>query len=156
MLLEAGRPEETAVPLRELRRLHEEDGDVVALVRLRRLEGKADEALGRYDEAAAALREAREGFLRYELGPEAAFVSVELAVVYARQGLAAEMRRLADDMSPVYRAKDVGREVAAALIVFQRQAECEPWNLAFLIEVAKYLGGSARLRRSLRPLQWVS
>jgi hypothetical protein len=89
------------------------------------------------------------------MGPEAAFVSLELAVIYSRQGRAPEIRKLSDDMSEVYLAKDVGRDVVAGLIVFQRLAEFEPWNLAFLIEVAKYLGGSNRVRRSLRPLQWV-
>lgn len=156
LLLEAGRPEETLEPLRELRRLHEEDGDGLALVRLRRLEGKSAEALGRFDEAEAALMEARAGFLGKRMGPEAAYVSVELAVVYARRGRDPEMRRLSDDMSPVYLAGDVTRDVVSALIVFQRLAERDPGNLAFLIEIARFLGGSARLRRSLRPLQWVS
>jgi tetratricopeptide (TPR) repeat protein len=149
-LVASGRAEEASGPLRELRQLQEEDGDKPALAGLRRLEGKAAEARGRFDEAETALIEAREGFLREDMGPEAALVSVELAVVYARQGRSPDLFALAQNMSAVYRAKDMRREVVAALIVFQRLAECDPGNIGFLVEVARYLGGSSRLHPMAR------
>lgn len=149
-LVATGRAEEASGPLRELRQLQEEDGDRPALAGLRRLEGKTAEARGRFDEAETALIEAREAFLRESMGPEAALVSVELAVIYARQGRSPDLFNLAQNMSPVYRAKDMRREVVAALIVFQRLAECDPGNIGFLVEVARYLGGSSRLHPMAR------
>jgi hypothetical protein len=124
--------------------------DPVGLIRLRRLEGKIEEALGRPAAAEAALVEARDGFLAESLGPEAALVSLELAVLYARQGRFAEMLRLSQSLSEVYQAKDMRREVVAALIVFQRLAESDPGNVAFLTEMVRYLDGSPRMRSRRR------
>ncbi len=154
LLADAGRPEEAAAALRQARALYEEDGDRLNLTRLRRLEGKIEEALGRPDTAEAALIEARDAFLREGLGAEAAVASIDLAALYAGQGRLPEMVRLSENMSPVYRARDMRREIVATLMVFQRLIEVDPWNVQFLSEMSRYLGGSTRARRPC--LRWAS
>lgn len=154
LLADAGRPQEAAAALRETRALCQEAGDRLNLIRLRRLEGKIEEGLGRPDAAEAALIEARDAFLHEGLGAEAAIASIDLAVLYAGQGRLPEMVRLSENMSPVYRARDMRREIVATLMVFQRLIEVDPWNVTFLSEMSRYLGGSTRARRPC--LRWAS
>jgi len=154
LLAETGRPEEASETLRETRALYQEAGDRPSLIHLRRLEGKIEEALGRPEAAEAALIEARDAFLHEGLGAEAAVASIDLAALYASQGRLPEMVRLSANMSPVYRARDMRREVVATLMVFQRLIEVDPWNIPFLAEMSRYLGGSTRARRPC--LRWAS
>lgn len=154
LLAEASRPEEAAAVLRDARELYQEAGDRLNLIRLRRLEGKIEEAMGRLDAAEAALIEARDAFLHEDLGAEAAVASIDLAALYAGQGRLSEMVRLSESMSPVYRARDMRREIVATLMVFQRLIEVDPWNVPFLSEMSRYLGGSTRARRPC--LRWAS
>jgi tetratricopeptide (TPR) repeat protein len=154
LLAEAGRPEEAMVALRDTRALCQAAEDRLNLIRLRRLEGKIEEAMGRPDAAEAALIEARDAFLHEGLGTEAAVASIDLAALYAGQGRLPEMVRLSENMSPVYRARDMRREIVATLMVFQRLIEVDPWNVPFLSEMSRYLGGATRARRPC--LRWAS
>jgi tetratricopeptide (TPR) repeat protein len=153
LLAEAGRGEEALAAARQARPLYDELGDVPNLLRLRRLEGKAEEALGRLDAAEAALREACQGFLREGLGVETAGVMLELAVLYKQSGRSPELDRLAGEISPVFRTPDIRRHVAAALLVFRRIVETGHANLVFLREIARFLAGPPRTRRP--ALRWV-
>lgn len=153
-LVEGGRGEQALDVLGEARAMYEETGDSENLVRLRRLEGKIEEARGRLDAAEAALREAREGFLREGFSKEAALTQMELAIVYQRQERAAELLALAQDVLPILRTRDIRQGTMAALLFVRRLAETGYASQRALFAVAHYLAGHPRSRRPL--LRWVS
>jgi hypothetical protein len=66
-------------------------------------------------------------------------VSLELATLYAELGRFSHMRRLADEMLPIFRAQDIHREALAALVVFQQAARMENVTLELAREIAAYL-----------------
>lgn len=152
LLAETGRGEEALAAARQARVLYEELDDASNLIRLCRLQGKAEEVLGRLEAAEAALLEAREGFLLEGLGAETALVVLELAVLYKRQRRSPDLHRLAGEISPIFRTRDIQRHIAAALLVFRRIVETEHANLEFLVEIARFLAGPPRCRRP--ALRW--
>lgn len=153
LLAETGRGDEALAAAGRARVLYEELDDASNLIRLRRLEGKAEEVLGRLDAAESALLEARQGFLQEGLGAETALVVLELAVIYKRQKRSPDLHRLAGEISPIFRTRDIRRHIAAALLVFRRIVETEHANLEFLVEIARFLAGPPRCRRP--ALRWV-
>jgi tetratricopeptide (TPR) repeat protein len=153
LLAETDRGEEALAAAKQARILYEELEDASNLIRLRRLEGKAEEVLGRLDAAETALLEARQGFLREGLAAETALVVLELAVIYKRQKRSPDLHRLAGEISPIFRTRDIRRHIAAALLVFRRIVETEHANLEFLVEIARFLAGPPRCRRP--ALRWV-
>jgi tetratricopeptide (TPR) repeat protein len=153
LLADAGRGEEALAAAGQARPLYEELGDGTNLLRVRRLEGKAEEALGRLEAAEVALSEAREGFLRERLGVESAGVTLELAVLYKQLERSPDLDRLAGEISPIFRTPDIRRHVAAALLVFRRIVETGHANLVFLREIARFLAGPPRTRRP--ALRWL-
>jgi len=119
-------------------------------LRLRRLsmQGKIARALNQLEEAARLFARVREGWLELGVGYEAALAALDLAAVSAQLGRTAEVKRLAEEMFPIFRARDVQREAVAALIVFQRAADDEQASLALVEELSTYLrksGGQPEL-----------
>ena len=90
-------------------------------------------------EAEAAFLEVRTAFLAGEAAYDAALVSLDLAALYAREGRAAETRRLAAELLPIFRSREIHREAIAALLFFQRAAEMEQATLAVVEQVTVYL-----------------
>ncbi|HET9211659.1 MAG TPA: tetratricopeptide repeat protein [Thermoanaerobaculia bacterium] len=141
-LHDAGQSSEAASLIVDARRLAEQVGGRSDLLRLRWAEGKIAASRGRLETAEAALREVREAFIESALAFDAALVSLDLAAVYLRQHRAEETKRLAAELIPVFQAREVHREVLAALIVFQRAAEMEQLTAGLIEETA------ARLRQA--------
>src|SRR5207237_5522758 len=56
--------------------------------------------------AERAYRETRDGFVAQGIGYDAAMASLDLAVLYLRQGRTDEVRRLAEEMLPIFQAQD--------------------------------------------------
>ncbi|HEV7517250.1 MAG TPA: hypothetical protein VGR07_13190, partial [Thermoanaerobaculia bacterium] len=52
-------------------------------------------------------------------------------------------KRLAEEMLPIFRSRDVHREAIAALMVFQRAAADEQASLALVEELSAYLRKAA-------------
>lgn len=153
-LNDSGRHEEALALLDELRPLYVQLGDRMNLMRLRWLEGKIDAALGRLAAAEGLFRQVQSELVEQELGYDTALLSLDLAHVFARQGRTAELRRLADEMIPIFQSRDMHREAIAALIVFQKAAEVERVTLGLVQDLAEYLQRSRenpglRLRDSL-------
>ena len=139
LLFEVGRGGEVPEVAGRLRPLYERLGNRAGLLRLSWL-------LGKIEEDEAALLQAREGLLAEGLGLAGAQISLDLAVLYAQKGRSAEIRRLAEEIFPIFRHRDLRRESMAALLVFRRAVETESASLEFLVEVARYLLGSRRTR----------
>lgn len=138
-LAESGRYDEAMSLLERARPLYHRVGDQMSLLRLRWLEGKIGISLGQFAEAEEILRELRKELIERDLGFDAALLSLDLANIYARQGRSAEMRRLAEEMLPIFKSRDIHREAIAALLVFQKSAEMERVTLGLIREVSSYL-----------------
>jgi thymidylate synthase ThyX len=113
------------------------------------VEGKIASALGHFNEAEELLRGVQAELIERELGYDAALLSLDLATIYASQGRSAEMRRLAEEMIPIFKSRDIHREAIAALFVFQKAAEMERVTLGLIRDVTSYLKES-RAAASLR------
>ena len=132
----AGRLEEAATELKLAAPLAQATFD---RVRLGWLSGRL--ALRRGDDAAGerSLLEAREAFLAEGLAYETAQVSLELAALYAVQGRTADQRRLAEEMVPLFVARDLHPEARAALALYCDAARAEAVSARLAREVADYL-----------------
>lgn len=108
-------------------------------LRQRWLRGRIDLHRGDGAAAEAALWEVRSGFLELGIGYDAALVSLELAALFAEQGRNAELHRLADEMVPVFAARDVHREAEAALRLCCEAARAETVEVELVQRVAAYL-----------------
>ncbi|HZF11791.1 MAG TPA: hypothetical protein VFE33_23640 [Thermoanaerobaculia bacterium] len=107
---------------------------------------------GRNDLEAAekAFSEVVKGFIAEGVGYDAAMVTVEdLAPLYLKTGRTADVKRLAEEMIPIFQAADVHREALAALLLFQEAARHETLTVKLARDVARYLK-AARVNPSLR------
>jgi tetratricopeptide (TPR) repeat protein len=136
---ESGRYQEARRLLESSRPLYHQVGDQMGLLRLRWLEGKIAIALGQFDAAEEILRGVRKDLIERGLGFDTALLLLDLAYIYAQQGRGAEMRRLAEEMLPVFKSRDIHREAFAALLVFQKSAEMERVTLGLIREVSHYI-----------------
>ena len=102
------------------RQLYMEVGDRLHRVRFWILEGLISRDLGRLDEAAAALRKARDGFAECGSGINAAFASLDLAVVHARQGRRRDVRRVTAEVIPILEANNLQQEAFLARLLYER------------------------------------
>ena len=141
-LAESGRYGEALRLLESARPLYHQIGDQMSLLRLRWVEGKIASALGHFKEAEEFLRSVQKELIERELGYDAALLSLDLATIYAREGRTSEMRRLAEEMLPIFKSRDIHREAIAALFVFQKAAEMERVTLGLIRDVSGYLKDS--------------
>ncbi len=138
-LKESGRLDEALASLQEILPLHARSAKPMDLLRLRWLEGKLAQAQGELGRAEAAFTEVCDGFLERRLAYDATLASLDLAAVFCEQGRIGEMRRLAADSLPVFRALGVHSEALAALALYEQAVERERISLRFIAELAVYL-----------------
>jgi tetratricopeptide (TPR) repeat protein len=135
-LTEAGRYEEAERLLPEVRMQLAAQGKALNLVRFRWTEGKIALGLGRTAEAEGAFREVRQDFLDRGMGYDAALVSLDLAILYARERRTSELKRLAAEMAPIFESRDVRREALAALVMFRNACEEERMTVELATQLA--------------------
>src|SRR3954468_20728752 len=87
-----------------------------------------------------ALRAAHRAFLAEGKGAEAAAALLDLAVLYARQGRAAEILALTQDLLPIFRTRDLRKGVATALVYLRSLAESGAADEGLLAEMARFVG----------------
>ena len=139
ILTTAGRNREAEALLPELRRLSQEIGNPLDLVRLRWAEARVDHGLGRRGPAETGFREVQQEFLERRMGYDAALVSLDLAVLYAEESCTAELKRLAVEIMPVFESREVQREAMAALMLFQHACEQEQLTAGLARQIAEVL-----------------
>ena len=113
------------------------------------LQGKIAAGVGDVAAAERLFTETRDGFVRQGIGYDAARVSLDLALLYLKDGRTEEVRRVAEEMVPVFAAQDVHREAMAALVLFQDAARREVVTAEMVREVGAYLE-AARGRPEMR------
>lgn len=136
-LVGAGRPQEAERLLPEVKDLFRETAQPLDRVRLRWAEGSIAFGLGRLEAAEAAFREVQREFLERGMGINAALVSLDLAGLYAQEGRTGELKRLAEELVPVFEARDIHREALAALLLFQRACAEERMTVELARQVAE-------------------
>lgn len=139
LLVDTGRYREALGRLDETRALHRQLGGRLDFVRFRWLEAKVYHGLGWMGKAAALYSEVRQSFIDEGLGYDVALVSLDLAAVYSREGKTAEVRRLAEEMLPIFRSRNAHQEAIAALLFFRDAARRESATVSLIQEVADYL-----------------
>jgi tetratricopeptide (TPR) repeat protein len=113
------------------------------------LDARIAKGLGKSEVAEARLLQVRQRFIDADIGFDAALVSLDLAVLYMEQGRSAEVKRLAEEMLPIFRSQDIHREALASLLLFHKAAQAEKVNLGMVRDLASYLE-KVRDRRALR------
>ena len=140
---------EQALPaLQRARRLYHRLGDEPNLVRLRHLEGKIGEAAGRAARGRGRVPRRAAGFPGRRAGRRRRRPPCSTSRCSTRgRGAAPEIRPLAEDLLPIFRAPDLRQGVAAALLFFRRLVETEHADLEVLSEVARYVNDPPRESR---------
>lgn len=139
VLTELGRFMEAQDLYRKARPLYRDFPDAWTQNRRKWVRGKIARGLGQLGTAEALFRAARDGFVAEGVPYDTALISLELAALYAGQGRAAELRRLAGEMMPIFASRQIHREALAALAFFRQAAEAEHAGLEVITRVAAYL-----------------
>jgi hypothetical protein len=79
------------------------------------------------------------GMLSRVIWYDAALVTLELAVVFLREGTTAMVKTLAAHMKPIFQSQGVHREAMAALTLFRKAAEQEKATLDLAERLVTYL-----------------
>lgn len=83
--------------------------------------------------------ETRRGFLDQGIGYDVAMVSLDLSVLYVKDGRTTEVLRIAEEMVALFEAQDIHREALAALRLFLEAAQCEEVTAEFVLEIGARL-----------------
>lgn len=78
-------------------------------------------------------------FLQHGVLYSVALVSLDLALLFSRQGRIEDLKRLAAELLAVFSAQEVHREATAALVLFQRACEEERINAELICRLAALL-----------------
>jgi tetratricopeptide (TPR) repeat protein len=103
------------------------------------VKGKIVRGLGQAGQAESLFLAARDGFVEEGIPYDTALVSLELATLYAEQGRTADLKRLAEEMLPIFSSLHIHREALAALAFLRQAAEAETASLEVVTRVASYL-----------------
>ena len=125
--------------LPEAQRLTAQLDNKLDTLRLRWLQGQVAAGLGRAAEAVEALSQVRAGFADEGIAYDAALATLELAVVHLEQGRTREVKMLARQMAPIFKAQGVHREALAALKLFCEAAEKEAATVELTRRVVEFL-----------------
>lgn len=134
-----GRHPEAEVLIPELKRLAARIGNDLDFARLNWLEGRVAAGLGRNETATVLLYRVRGEFASRGLAFDMALVSLELAVIYLQEGRTGEVKSIARQMAPIFKAQGVPREALAALRLFREAAEREAITLDLVQRLVSYL-----------------
>jgi transcriptional regulator with XRE-family HTH domain len=125
-LSKIGRFQEAEEILPEVKLLSRKELD---RIRLRWAEGRIAEGLGRTQQGIDLLTQVRADFVSRTIWFDAALVTMELAVVFLRQGRTDMVKTLAVHLAPIFRSNGVQPEALAALTLFRKAAEQEKVTL---------------------------
>lgn len=137
-LTEQERYQEAADLLAELGPEFDRFDDFYNRTRRSWIEGRVLSGLRRDDDAERIFTELIREFREAGRALSAADVSLHLALIYERQGRAAELRRLAEEMTSIFFSREIPRETAVALTFFVRAVEQERVNRLVIERVAGY------------------
>lgn len=138
-LTETGRFGEAQKVYQETRPLYREFLDAWTQSRRKWVKGKISFGLGRMMQAERLLLAARDGFIAEGIPYDTALVSLELAALYAREGRTADLKRLSQEMFPIFSSLRIHREALAALSFLQKALDAEQVGVELVTRVAEFL-----------------
>jgi tetratricopeptide (TPR) repeat protein len=138
-LVEQGKFDAAADLLQADAELYERFADPWTALRQVWLQGKIAFATWRLEEAEQAFLEVRHGFTVQGNGYDAAMVSLDLALLYLKEGRTAEVQAIAAEMHTLFGAQEIHREATAALLLFQEAAEREALTAEWVEDLTAYL-----------------
>jgi tetratricopeptide (TPR) repeat protein len=138
-LASSGRFVEAQKEYRETRPLYRSFPDAVTQSRRKWVKGRISLGLGQTAQADRLLLAARDGFIAESISYDTALISLELATLYARQGRAADLKRLAQEMLPIFSSLQIHREALAALSFLQKALNAERASVELVCRVAEFL-----------------
>jgi tetratricopeptide (TPR) repeat protein len=139
VLAELGRSLEAHGLYRKARPLYHEFTDPWTQNRRKWVKGKILRGLGRPQAAETLFLAARDGFVVEGAAYDVALISLELAILYAEQGRAAELKRLAGEMLPIFASRQIHREALMALSFLKQAVEAERASLDVVARIAAFL-----------------
>jgi tetratricopeptide (TPR) repeat protein/DNA-binding XRE family transcriptional regulator len=148
-LSKLGRYAEAEPLLPMVRSAYSRFGDELNMARLRWVEGRIADGLGRARQAIEILSQVRGDFASRGMDYDTALVSLELATIFAREGRADSVKALARHMAPIFQTQGVHREALAALTLFRQAAESEKVTADWVRDLLEFLY-LARLDPKLR------
>jgi tetratricopeptide (TPR) repeat protein len=148
-LSKLGRFEEALAAYREARPLYREFPEPWVENRRRWVRGRILRGLGRTAAAEKLLLRARDGFVDEGIPYDTALAALELATLYAEQERTADLKRLAEEMVPIFSSLQIHREALAALAVLKQAMEREEAGVEMVRAVAEFLE-RARFEPGLR------
>lgn len=103
------------------------------------VEGLIAQGLGQPEKAERLFLTARKGFLTEGVAYDVALVSLDLASLYARQGRTTEIKRLAEEMVPIFASRQIHREALAALTFWRHAVEAEEAGVDLVSGISAFL-----------------
>ena len=114
-------------------------GEPRNLLKLRWVEGKIHAGLGRPARAESVLGEVRKECLQCGQIYDYAMVGLELAALWLRQGRAAEVRKLAEEMYAIFEDLGIEREAARALQFVREACRVQAVTVSMIERVRTFL-----------------
>lgn len=136
---EAGRADEAQARLPALRTLARAQPSRAERLRVLRVEGVVYHHLGHLELAIEALDQARVGFVDLGLGYDAAFATLDLAMVYADADEPGRARALGAEMLPLFESRELHHEARAALSMLHQALTGEAVDRRLVTDVAAFL-----------------
>lgn len=136
---ETGRYSQALELLSQTRELSAKYGRGYHRIRLRWLEGVILRGRGQFEQAEAALIEARESFARINDTVTAALVCLDIAQLYYRQNRLGDLEDLTSSMVPLFSALQHHREAYVSLQLFHRAVQERKLNSMVLEKARKSL-----------------
>lgn len=143
-LLLLGRAEEAVPLVPEVRRLANQLGNGIDLIRATWLEANCAAGLGNREDALARLEEVRQGFADKSMPFDYALASLDAALLYREAGRFPEIRTLAAGILKFFQAQKVHREAIAAVLLFQDAADQEKVTTGLVQRLKTYLTEAQR------------
>ncbi len=131
-LADCGRFEEARRILRRARPAYLAEGDRLALIKMRWLEGRIAAGLGETATAEESFLEVQRDLEQAGLVYHVALVSMDLADLWLRAGRTAEVREIVEEIVAIFRVRRITREALAALLLFREALAADRVSLALL------------------------
>jgi tetratricopeptide (TPR) repeat protein len=103
------------------------------------LEGLILAGIGRTDESIDKLTRIRRLFVEEDQAYDTAQVTLDLSGILLAAGETNEVKRLVQEMYPIFRSQDVHRQAIAALVLFEQAVTQEAATVALARDVGRYL-----------------
>lgn len=138
-LADCGRFAEARRILGRARPAYVSEGDRLALIKMRWLEGRVAAGLGETKKAEQAFLEVQRDLEHAGLSYHVALVSMDLADIWLQSGRTSEVRDLVEGIVSIFRARRIAREALAALLLLREALAMDRVSLELLRTVQGHI-----------------